>query len=134
MTYNHVPVEFGHRPTEQEVFDEAVLHLANQKMKSATQEKNCVYRHKEGYACVVGHFITDEVYHPKMEGRNISYIIRRYNTFPRWMSDYRGLLYSLQGAHDKASGLYDLKRGLLEVASKFDLSGEKVHDITVFVV
>src|SRR5579883_1658940 len=92
--YNHVPTIFNHEPSAQEVFDAAVRHLARQKRKSIKfsddfKDTYCVYRHPEGYACVVGHFIPNEAYNPRMEANDAEIIVEKFgHKLPEWMSKH----------------------------------------------
>lgn len=55
--------------TEQEVFDQVVIHLFTQKTKSVDgNNETCVYRTPDGKKCAAGCLISDEEYDSDIEG------------------------------------------------------------------
>jgi len=89
---------------EQEVFDHVIKHLVQQGQRCYHLNHNhhdiCLYRSPEGLSCAVGCLMSDEEYHPDMEGADVRNLIRRFDQI-KWMDDYLPLLGDLQDLHDE---------------------------------
>lgn len=86
--------------TLQEVFDEALKHLASMPHRAATGNR-CHYRTPDGCKCVVGHFIPNDKYHPSMEGDGILFNREVFEaTNLKYITHARDLLHALQHLHD----------------------------------
>lgn len=107
--------------THQETFDKVATHLITQRAASRDYS-GCRYRGPDGLKCAVGCLITDEYYHPGIEGLTVDSL----DFFEK--SDIK-LLEDLQCVHDCAHtgilGLFtleNLKLDLQKVAMKHNLS------------
>lgn len=63
----------------------------------------CRYRGDGGNCCLVGAFIPDELYHPRMEGMSIKYLLSAYPAVRQHMPLEEAGLYGFQAAHDQCS-------------------------------
>lgn len=94
--------------TKQELFDETVRHLKEQKYRAATFNNLgplCAYRHNINdnvYKCAIGNFIPDSEYDADMEGATAGTLFMDYTTCLNKLSfdDPKGFLIDLQSAHD----------------------------------
>ena len=57
--------------TEREVFDEMALHMLTQKQQSRKGD-SCAYRGEGGAKCAIGCLISDNAYHPSLEGKSLT--------------------------------------------------------------
>lgn len=87
-------------PTAQEIFDKVVTHLRGMKGQSKLPGGGCAYRGEGGNMCAVGCLISDEEYHPHMEGKSV--LGGRFYDFPATakFEQHSDLLSSLQEVHD----------------------------------
>lgn len=93
--------------TEQEIFDTVVSHLMTQRVQSADESGDCLYRGPDGLSCAVGCLIPDDLYDVKMDvpefdsgfGTGITSIIDQFN-FPKYFHENIDLLVELQRFHD----------------------------------
>ena len=99
----------------QEIFDSSVLRLKSMKGQAAIPLNvggvkpymACQYRSPNG-PCLVGAFIPDDVYSPKMDGGyNADGLIETFPELPQFMRDYKDLLLLLQAIHDDSSNWID---------------------------
>ena len=85
----------------QEVFNHVIKHLVTQGQRCySNHDEICLYHSPEGMSCAVGCLMSDEEYHPDMEGADVSDIIRTFDQV-KWMDDYVYLLGDLQDLHDE---------------------------------
>lgn len=110
-----MPHIFDHKPSAQEVFDEACRYFATspgpslgEKIRPGSNSYECVYRAPNGRTCVAGHFLPDAAYIPQMDdperftdGSDVKAMINHYSDrIPAWWADHRMLLKNLQSTHD----------------------------------
>lgn len=106
--------------TNQEVFDKVVRHLGKQRAKSYLAcETVCAYRGAEGRQCAAGPLIPDDVYEPRMEGRNWRDLAQAYPILAA-VGDAR-LIAHLQSVHDNRR-VPEWRYMLHEVAKLYELS------------
>lgn len=100
--------------TAQEIFDQSVNGLRAQGCKSISDNK-CTYRNRlsndgkpspDSLKCAVGFLISDEEYHPNMEGIDVrSMLNNSYNngslSLNKRLMPHIGLLIELQAIHDQ---------------------------------
>jgi hypothetical protein len=109
-----MPFLFDHRPSEQEVFDEACRYFATTagpSLKPRAPEQGvahfCMYRSPTGGCCVAGHFIPDGPHtgvFDAADASSISAIIRSFpDDVPSWFPAHSRLLLHLQEIHDDQS-------------------------------
>ena len=94
--------------TRQEIYVKVRDCLLKQKAKSThigvndygVTFRECAYRGDNGMQCAIGCLISDALYTPEMEGRNVSYLCD--NSYLKPPSDATlALLCSLQYVHDQ---------------------------------
>jgi hypothetical protein len=106
--------------TSQEIFDFACNHLRTQKVRCA-DDTTCLYRDGLGHKCVVGAFIPDRDYDPKMEGNTLR-VLLVYTLLPEHLiSLFKAnleLFSSLQVVHDGGEAW---EAGLQSCAQKYNL-------------
>lgn len=115
--------------TAQQVFDQVVAHLREQKVQSKKPDpdggdmKMCAYRGDNGLKCAAGALIADDEFVPQMdegdeEGTGTSWhcLIKR-NLVPSTQHDQ--LISALQAVHD--SDYAPIEQGLADVAFRFNL-------------
>lgn len=94
--------------SKQEVFDYVARFLIKQGEPSLVNG-GCVYRQETGnkkkvLRCAVGCVIPKKVYTKKMEGQNITSLLRGFSSvLPPELAKYEDLFSSLQSAHDNAA-------------------------------
>lgn len=101
--------------TDQELFTQAVLGMRSQNYALSQLDDDistCLYRHPDGYKCLVGHLIPDELYRP-----------RTYPHLPVDVLPERDnlMLSRLQRVHDLASDSQGLVENLKEFATRHNL-------------
>lgn len=87
--------------TAQEVYNNALFGIRRQGGYSGEAVDNlfgCLYRAPNGRKCAAGHNITDDEYHPRMEGYSV-----KGTDLPERLRRHEDFLYSLQLAHDNAA-------------------------------
>jgi len=57
--------------TDREVFDRVKSHLLTQGARSVSETGSCRYRGDGGLKCAAGVLISDELYHPGLEGQTV---------------------------------------------------------------
>ena len=92
----------------QEIFNKVVTHLLTQNARSFNAvDGKCLYRGDKGLKCAVGCLITDEYYHPNLEGRYagadavLQAVLDSLEVF--WSQKLVDLLIKLQRVHDERS-------------------------------
>lgn len=109
--------------SSQEVFDQIVSHLRKQSCRSVAAEPNngptCLYRGPNGTKCAVGCMIPDEIYHPSMEGKGVTTIIKLYFGL-LFLSLHRNLLAEMQNIHDNCL-IETWEREFQLIAVRYDL-------------
>jgi len=91
--------------TKQELFDETVRHLKEQKYRAHDGEQ-CMYRCSPSenivHQCALGNLIPDSEYIEDMEGATAGTLFTDYTTCLNKLSfdDPKGFLIDLQSAHD----------------------------------
>lgn len=105
--------------TDQELFTQAVLGMRSQNYALSQLDDaigTCLYRHPDGYKCLVGHLIPDELYHPSIEGLSSPHlpvdVLPERDNF---------MLSRLQRVHDLASDSQRLVENLKEFATRHNL-------------
>jgi hypothetical protein len=133
-----------HRLQAQAIFNRVARHLFAQGRQSLCEGDVCAYRGDGGTRCAVGVLITDEEYHPRMEGHDVNALMREargvhHDTNPsRWptlqrLFPYSGLLMALQGVHDHMDLWGDtgeMRRRLRRVANEHQLDAELLEDLS----
>lgn len=121
--------------TDQEIFDQACRHLANQKRQSSCCGY-CKYRGPRGTKCIVGIFISDEEYNPDWDIDGIT--VERFEdcderyrpAILQGASPERiAFLKDMQNAHDASFSLDALKANLFRVAYSYGLIDALVDTI-----
>lgn len=83
----------------------------------------CVYRSSDGTKCAAGFFMSDDDYHPIMEGRRASTIPNSHAIFNGLPPDF---LDACQNAHDRCDAVSSFQETLRSefrnVASRFNLT------------
>jgi hypothetical protein len=120
----------GKIPTKQEMFDMAVVGLANQKWERSTGLLQiCVYLSKDGKRCAWGHvdkMLTEE--HNRYTSiENLASIHVKYeNNKPTlaYYLDESEILFveEMQAAHDFSSADYLMKEKFIELGNKYGLT------------
>lgn len=88
---------------KQEIFDTVVNHLRTQGKKAVKGQGGiCMYRAPDGSKCAAGVLIPDEIYDPKMEGRDVRALINPYDyvALNELFGDNLALVAALQTVHD----------------------------------
>lgn len=103
-TYNpFIFPENGPVPTAREVYEAASSYLLTLK-KQSSKDVMCLYRGGNGLMCVVGFFIPNHCYSPKMDsglGPSIGALLHHFHDkLPSWMHLHEPLLQRLQEVHD----------------------------------
>lgn len=109
--------------TQQEVFDQAAVHLLTQKSVSIIRDV-CRYK-ADGKKCAAGCFISDEEYNIKMEGNNWASLIQNGLVAD---STHMGIILELQCIHD-THDVQSWKSRLITLARKYTLSIEKIINL-----
>jgi hypothetical protein len=99
--------------TKQQVFDEVVAHLREQRVCSMGGKANsfqCLYRGPNNTKCAVGALIPDSVYAKQMEGKNVVALLMTYPNLRVSVPEidaYSTMLGTLQGIHDSSMPTLD---------------------------
>jgi hypothetical protein len=109
-----MPHAFDHRPTAQEVFDEACRFFATSPGPAVVLLDNvggnqCRYRHGDR-CCAAGHFVPDDSYTPDMDhaefyegDTDVNGLIKEFGArLPSWFNEHARLLRGLQRVHDNS--------------------------------
>lgn len=119
--------------TEQEIFDRACSHFAEQKVQSVGAYGRCRYRGPEGRKCGAGIFLTDdEVWEFDADG-DISgkpKTIRVLCNHIGRLQPYMSILQEIQNAHDKSPDINWLKVLLGQIATRRRLEPASIDAIT----
>ena len=92
--------------TTQTLFNTVAAHLLTQGKKATVMDSDdaelCRYRGDGGTKCAIGCLIPDELYRPKMEGRNIGSLIydNEFGLISLFAGVNKGILGQLQRVHD----------------------------------
>jgi hypothetical protein len=99
-----------HAATPQQVFDQVVAHLREQNAQAVMErgtETVCQYRTPDGLKCAVGCLISDDEYHPRMEGEGSTVVLvdweREHPKDPPIDDVVVRLLDQLQRVHDRGT-------------------------------
>ena len=118
-------------PTPQSIFNQVAEHLLTQNAQSfaVANSRNCAYRGTGGRKCAVGCLITDEHYHPSIEGcsstssgvaSRVLASIDPSDTLQEEQYEIQSLLRRLQTMHDHYAPTEWPKR-LGRIATEFNL-------------
>ena len=87
-----------------EIFNYVIDHLKKQGCQSFFEERiMCAYRGDEGTMCAVGCLMTDDEYHPSLEGTAIDHLLDKKTLAPRLDDRIKpnlNMLMDLQNFHD----------------------------------
>jgi hypothetical protein len=128
------PVLFEVEPSIQEVFNAAVMAVAQSKRQSViivNGQKSCRYRGPDGNFCIVGAVLPDEYYHPALEMRDVACIVDNFE-LPDFFRRYKWQLLDMQSEYDAAENLWDLTRGLQIVTRNWGLDDAVLNLLTEF--
>lgn len=105
-----------HKATAQEVFDYVTSRLLRQGRRSESGLGMCQYRGPGGLKCAAGWLISDEFYHPCMEGKSWLGLVERFNV----IDEHSQLIAELQFVHDESEP-EDWVEDFNKVAQEFSL-------------
>jgi hypothetical protein len=128
------PVLFEVEPSIQEVFNAAVMAVAQSKRQWAilvNGQKSCRYRVPDGNFCIVGAVLPDEYYHPAFEMQDVAAIVDKCD-LPEFFRRYKWQLLDMHCEYDAAESLWDLVRGLQIVARNWGLDDAVLDLLTEF--
>lgn len=89
--------------SKQDAFNKVVAHVRSMKSQAINAGSNllevCMYRTEDGKRCAIGALISDDDYHPSIEGNNVRTLIAQDKIEqPSWCE--LNFLTSLQSIHD----------------------------------
>lgn len=117
--------------TAQQVFDNALFGIRQQKYQRSERTSTCMYRAdrtaKCPVRCGIGHSIPDALYDPAMEGKAIDHLLTRI-AGERLVFLFEGvgdsLLADLQHAHDRelSFGAHRFEKAMATIAANYGLT------------
>lgn len=113
--------------SKQDAFNKVVAHVRSMKSQAINAGSNllevCMYRTEDGKRCAIGALISDDDYHPSIEGNTVRALIAQGKIEqPSWSSPE--FLISLQAIHDYTSNWkvhFIGETHVQQVADKYDL-------------
>jgi hypothetical protein len=128
----------------QAIFDRVARHLFAQGDRAIVEGDVCAYRGEGGMRCAVGVLITDDEYHPRMEGHDAYSLLceargdhdevlpSRWPTLVR-LDPFASLLQDLQEVHDDPLvwlGTVAMRDKLRRVATTHRLDADVLEDLS----
>ena len=116
MNSKEITVKNLDKFTPQQVFDFVTHKIIEQGQKSGQDMNLCNYRSKGGLKCAAGHLIPDDLYTPKLEGKD-------YNKVREYLGindTHLCLIEDLQAAHDGAKDDFFVQSFISKAAAVAD--------------
>ena len=109
-----------HEATAQQVFDQVVGHLREQKVQSISPTSHCVYRHGT-LKCAAGALIADDEYTPDMDtGPETGWAsLINHGLVP--VTQHSQLIQQLQGTHDHYQAPHNWEESFSTIAESHGL-------------
>ena len=108
------------RATEQQVFNQAYIHLITQGKRAASPDLDvggCAYLTNEGLKCAAGCFIAEDEYNPEFENNVWAVLVNDYGV----TNKHYDIIVELQHIHDSVPvALW--KEKLAKIAEELDLT------------